>query len=270
MTEKCISPLLITNGYLLHEEKYLDDLVECGLKDISISLKAGNELQHESITKSKGFKEVLKGIKHSSERNILNSVAIVIDKSTSENLDELVEAAFSSGAPHATLGFCEATFASNGTVKIDISPEESVKAILRHYESIHKITSGNFTINQTLPSCIWPKDTLELLKSRDQISYACQVMTNTGIIFDTDGHIIPCNSLPDIKLGKFGVDFTDKQSFYEFVQNEIYPTFFDKIIEYPTNSCVNCDEFSPCAGGCPLRWFALNPDTVIRKGSVSL
>ncbi|NMB69710.1 radical SAM protein [candidate division WWE3 bacterium] len=256
---------VVTNGWLLGNPRFREKVATSDITGIGISLKAGNREQNMRLTKYDGFDRVQAGIRATKDwKHIRVETSTVMTTETLGNIDEIVRVAFENGSPYINIQMCGPVVAG-GKVDGQYMPDpfEIVRVITEKYEVINAITGGNFSLEQQLPSCIWPPDFLAMLEERKQAYHGCHFRTRSGILFDRYGQVIACNHLYDYPLGKFGVDFTDVESFQQFWMQAPLVAFYDKMLSYPSKSCVTCQTFGVCGGGCPLQWLVREPKNVI-------
>ncbi|MDR3125787.1 MAG: SPASM domain-containing protein [Candidatus Nomurabacteria bacterium] len=79
------------------------------------------------------------------------------------------------------------------------------------------------------------------------------------MVFDTDGSVIPCNSIIDVTLGKFGQDFSSSKELMALLNSNQLKTDYKSILRYPSSECTNCKFNDMCRGGCILNWLILDP-----------
>ena len=79
-----------------------------------------------------------------------------------------------------------------------------------------------------------------------------------GLVFDTEGNIIPCNSMHQVKLGKWKQYFSSAGEFLAFWNSDILLNYYNNIAgcAIPDETCLsNCTEWSLCGGGCLSNWY---------------
>lgn len=262
---------VVTNGWLLGFKKFRDRVEKSDITSVSISLKAGNRQQYIDLTGFDGFDKVLEGLRETSAWNHISvETTTVINTGTLDNIDEIVRVAFANGAKGINISMCGPSIA-NGTFDSQYVPDPHsiVQVITDKYELINRLSNENFSIEATLPACLWPKELLATMEARDQVSYGCHFKTRAGVIFDRWGNLIPCNHLFEYPMGKFGTDFHDLSSFAEVWQNPQLGQFYDRMLAYPAQACIACKSFDKCGGGCPLNWFVRDPEQVIQQGEIT-
>lgn len=90
------------------------------------------------------------------------------------------------------------------------------------------------------------------------ISTTCQLQNRSGLIFDTNLNIIPCNSLFKFPILEYGKDYHDFKTLNVELYSPKIEEQFKKLLSSPSNRCINCNDFSVCAGGCLLQWLSYN------------
>lgn len=259
---------VVTNGWLLGNERFREKVGLSDITSLNISLKGGNRRQYAELTGFDGFDQVVDGIKQVSKwKHIGIGVSTVVSDATLGNIDELAQVAFDNGVPMMGYTLCGPTIA-DGDFNSQYMPnlQAVVQAFVEKYDVINAISGGNFSLDAAMPTCLYPPDFLRVLESRGQISYGCQFKSRSGVLFDRWGKVIPCNHLFDYPIGQYGVDFTDRASFQAMWERPELDAFYGKMLAYPARACVSCTAFNKCGGGCPLNWFVREPETTILTG----
>ncbi len=256
---------VVTNGWLLGHPRFADRVACSDITAINISLKGGNKQQFVRATGLDGFDTVVAGIRTACAwEHIDTGISTVVSKDTVDNIDELARVAFGNGAKMLSYSMCGPVISGqsiDGQYMPD--PRVVVSAFVKKYETIDKVSNGRFSIENSLPTCLWPTDFLRTLTEKGQINYGCHFKLRNGVIFDRWGQTIPCNHLYDYPMGQYGKDFVDRESFQAFWENPQLETFYNRMLAYPSNRCVTCETFNECGGGCPLIWFVRKPEDTI-------
>lgn len=260
---------LVTNGYRFADMNFVKKTEESGLDTIGFSIKAANAKQQIELTRVDAFEDVKRAIKNlSTIKNIKVGYSTVISKDTIDNMEEFAQMlADLDNTKYLGYSTCNPTLDKSGHVDKNYVPEPKslVRAIVEKFDAINEILKNKVSIEQSLASCIWPKDFIDKLKEKKQISFGCHLQDRNGLIFDKDGKIIPCNSLPAFPIGQYGVDFTTKEDFEKFWMSEELINLYNKIYEYPSIKCQTCGDYLECGGGCPLKWFAYNAKKMLEE-----
>lgn len=256
---------LVTNGYLFSRNNYLEKIKNSKINYINVSLKAGNRKQQIQLTETDTFEDVKKGIKNLRNADLTFDVSITVNSLVLENIDELIETAYDCGAKKITLQFCSTTFINGEPQKgYMVDPREMANKIAEKYNKLQDIIKKIVQIEQSLPECIWPKEFLAPLHFDGKISNGCHLTRREGLIFNTNGDLIPCNCLCDFPLGRIDKDFHNLETFKKFWERDEVNDFYNKIISYPLLNCKQCNDYDLCGGGCPLQWFIFEPNEIIQ------
>jgi len=258
--------VLITNGIMLSSPTIVKKMKTSPFEAINVSLKASDEQGYIEWTGKKAFTRVIEGIKTATHSGAYCEVSITLSSAVADNLVMMVESLANSGIKNLSIHFCCPSFEGNTPdSKYMLPPAKIVECIVKNFDEMEKLMGGNIAIEESTPVCLWPKDFIKRLIDNNQISFGCHLLRKQGLIFDPNGYLIPCNALHGCKIGLFGTDFSDAQTFESFWNRKDIMDFYDKIIAYPSSACMKCDDYNLCGGGCPLQWFVYEPDKVIRK-----
>ncbi len=262
--ENSIKTTIVTNAMRFGNdcfwEKYLSNPNTYG----GISIKGYDKESLIKVSDVKNFDLTMKGLK----RGIAFfkcGVSVVYNQLSSDELVDLASFAMECGAKSFSISPCTPSIDGNwAESEFMVNPEIIVEKVVRDYQKLHSITKGFISFFMKLPLCIWPKDFIETLKKERQITTVCQLQQRAGIIFDYDGNVMMCNGLFSYPIGKYGVDFHNKETFLDFINSHEVNEYYEKINSYPSTKCINCKMFKECCGGCPLLWTVYSPDSIIK------
>jgi radical SAM protein with 4Fe4S-binding SPASM domain len=267
INEKGIKSTLVTNGYKFKDMDFVKKIEESGLSSIGFSIKAANQEQQKELTKIDAFADIKQAIKNlSTIKNVKVGYSTVVSKDTINNMEEFAQMiADLDNTKYLRYSTCNPMFEEKGSINKKYTPEprDLVNAFVEKFAKISEILHGKASIEQNLATCLWPKDFIDKLKQTKQISFGCHLQSRKGLVFNKDGKVIPCNSLPSFPIGQYGVDFTNKEDFEKFWMSKELVNLYDKIYEYPATKCQSCGDYLECGGGCPLKWFAYNAKEII-------
>ena len=260
---KNITCHLITNGIALSNIKYLSEIVNLGIGCIDISLKGFSVENYIAETGYDGYSQTMNAIKN---LELLGTEFIVSMVLTYENITEYIRGitdAVNNGAKNFRFSFCH-DFSALDTEKINLEYPikknvfDVIDGFKNSYEELRKITNDNFSLHQTFPLCAWDFEFVKLLQSRNQIFSSCQVFTREGVIFDTQGYIIPCNLMHQVKLGKWKQEFSNYNEFLNFWNGDMLSNYYNAIANQsiPSETCKSqCEDWELCGGGCLSNWY---------------
>ncbi|MFA7270295.1 MAG: radical SAM protein [Sterolibacterium sp.] len=244
---------LVTNAAQFGIDRYWNNYRMAPNSRVGISIKGYDKNSFEDFTGVRSFDQTRQGIERAVQ--FFNcGVSVVYSSLCSDKLIELAVFAASCGAKSLGISPCTPSF-SGGTIDTScvMSPADIVCRLVDDYPRLNELFKGRrLNISVKLPLCIWPREFVNLLIEREQITTTCQLQHRSGLLFDTDGTLVSCNSLFGFPLGRFGQDFHDSNSLLKFLGEERVVEFYDRITSYPSDKCKPCDMYKFCAGGCPL------------------
>ncbi|MDE6900975.1 MAG: radical SAM protein [Oscillospiraceae bacterium] len=259
LREHGLKPVLITNGLALADRGYVDKLVSAGLCGVDISMKGWSRESYGQNTGVRGYEKVLSAVQNVSESPLESVVSFVVSSENVEQFFPAVADARRRGADCFYFSF-ENDFSPLDTGR---RPEGDFRRIFHvaeeftaRYEALNAVTGGRFQLHQSYPACIWDSAFLQTLADRGQLSTSCQLLEHAGVVFDTDGSVIPCNCMYQLKIGKIGVDFLKRDEFLSFWNSERVEDIFRKLRAVPSAACAACGDWNRCKGGCIANWFA--------------
>lgn len=128
-----------------------------------------------------------------------------------------LEDAMDQGASSFYFSFCSNFSALDTRKKVsDYDIEHHLFHVIdeftRQYQELHELTKGKFVLHQSFPLCLWDMSLMQTMSSKHQLATSCQFLAHDGLLFDTNGSLIPCNLMYQIKLGEMGKDYDSAQS----------------------------------------------------------
>lgn len=261
---KSIVSCLITNACLFGDDSFFKHYMNSPCDYVSVSIKGINREQFaQTIQTPHLFGQTINGI-----RNVINfhkhkaTVSTVCSNLTSaEDLIKIVDVVQDMGAASFMLSLCTATLEGNHVSdKYMLSFKELASILPKVYPYIHEKFAGKCVMELSMPLCIWPENFIELLIKRQQLSSICHFHDRSGLVFDTNGDILPCNSMINCCLYKKPSDGVYRYD--DLMQKINSPKIqhqFSQMQRYPSLFCKMCKYKHYCRGGCILNWAVLDP-----------
>ena len=243
----------VSNGLKFDDESYVKELIDCGIKHFSVSLKGEDREIFKKVTGEDAFEKVVKGIENCINNNANVSVSMVLTEDNIESYIRGIEKMKSIGVDNFHLSFCY-EFNPYSNPAIHNNPKRIIKSFIKNYPVLDRITQHKFSLSQSYPMCIWDKNFIAKLESRGQITSICQLLNKSGLIFDTQANIIPCNAMHELKLGQLYKDFNNAEELLRYVSKNDFKKVYDKLCGIPDVSCLTCSDLKRCAGGCVCQW----------------
>ena len=252
-----LNAVLITNGVALSDRDSWEFLRSQGLTSVNLSLKGCSEEDYRKNTGVEAYGQTLQAISNVAASNINYVVSMVL---SSDNIDTYLRAvkdAVDWGGKEFHFSFEHDFSVLDGNEKsYDIRKVfQLIDGFQNSYEGLWEITKGHFQLHQSLPICIWDKKLIQKLSENNQIITSCQLLERSGLVFDTDGSLIPCNLMHQVPIGKYGEDFQDIESFTAFWNAPETKEMYQGICNYPGKECLHCAEKHHCGGGCVSNWY---------------
>lgn len=248
---------LLTNGLAFADREYLERLISRGLVGINLSMKGWSAESYEQNTGVRAYDTMRQAMENIAQSSLESIVSFVISFKNVDFYLDAVASACRQGIKQIYLSFEHDFSVLDGKdAPYDLSNIcYMVKRFTESYDRLQEITQGHFVLHQSLPLCIWEHVFIEKLRERGQIQTSCQLLERSGLVFDTDGSLVPCNSMYQIPIGKFGVDFASKADFETFWNSSKIRELYNRFAILPGVMCNNCGDQVRCGGGCIANWF---------------
>jgi len=243
---------LVTNATRFGNDAFWDAYRENPCTMTSLSIKAFNEESYLCVTGHSNFQITKTGISRAFQLDSARATVVY----TGENPDEIVQLArfaIECGAKGLSISPATPAYIS-GKPESDFltHPERFVRGIVENYDELDRLFAGKFSISVKLPLCMWPRKLIKQMMDRSQIFTSCQLQHRSGLIFDVNGRLLSCNSLPDYPIGEWGKDFTNADSLKKHIGSAPVVQFYDRMTTYASSKCMTCSVKHLCGGGCPL------------------
>lgn len=253
---------LVSNGVVFSNELLAKKYIEYGISCFSISIKETNRYDYKKITGFDKFEIVLQGIKNLISLGGKVTVSFVITESNIERIPEMVNKIKECGCDNFFFSFCRNycdgkhlnSQIKGNPLELGRKFEELLPWLKNNVKKLH------YTISD--PLCCF---TEEFIKNnlRD-FFFPCYVHSDTAITFDTNGFVIPCNTLFKLNIGKIGYDFTDINGLNALKSSVEYKSIYKKLKGFPNERCKNCKLYLNCQGRCACNWSNYNFDYLMK------
>ena len=260
--EKNIRVSIATNGRKFKDFVFARETLKAGISGIDFSIKGITESEYYANTGAHGLNEMLQGYANLTMLGFEPSVSYVIVDDDKTHFDELLKFIINNEFKRVVFQFVKPVLkiGANDTImdlnKMGTFVEYMYKQLTR--------TNINYTIEISFPLCLIKRSILECLIKEDRIINCCHVPAGSGINFDENFKIIPCNHFGEFPFSDDSVDIKNKNSIEEIMQSDIVKEFRFKTRCYPTEKCQKCNLWNLCGGGCFTRWLTLDPNDYIR------
>lgn len=136
---------LITNGRMFYYKKFVDQIMDAGLKYALISLHGSKAEIHNRMTGAISFDQTIKGLKNISERGINLVVNTVLTRHNAADLGKIHSLLRIFEPVHHKISLPEPKGSALDNFRIIMSPENAagaVAALLQEIETTEKVTIG--------------------------------------------------------------------------------------------------------------------------------
>lgn len=254
---------IVTNGLVLSDRELCKKYMSYGVRNFSISIKAPNKEEYKEVTKVDAFDKAICAIKNLTELNANVCVSYVITKDNVSTLKEMVENIKAlTGCEKFFFSFCRTYQCSCNE---EPSGAENPLYLTQRFEEIlpwlkENINKMVYALND--PLCIYSDDFIR--KNIKDFYFPCYLHTNTMLVFDSLGYLIPCNTIHQIKIGRIGEDFKSFEEYSSFTNSERYKSIYKKLRGIPSQECLKCKLFQNCQGRCVCNWTNYSYENIVR------
>ena len=235
---------LLTNGRRLHDESFLQALLEAGLDHAQITLESHDERVHDEMVAAPGaWQETVQGIRNAVAAGLYVTTNTTITRQNVHTLEETVGFVASLGVP---------TFACNSLIYSGRG--ETVGTGFREGELEPILVRVREAVARHGLRLVWYTPTQYCAFSPLQLELGVKACTAAlyNMCVEPDGAVIPC------------------QSFYQPLGNILrdpWETIWDHDLarwlrerKYVPDKCHGCPELPLCGGGCPLYLVHQQPE----------
>lgn len=248
--------VMVTNGIVLADLKTAKKFVEDGLSSFSLSMKGNSKQEYLETTGFDGYDLFLRAIRNLCSLGVKPLISQVLTPDNIATFPVAIRMAKEAGAKRFSFSFCydfncsgaKGSLGKNNPFVLSFLFNKNAAAIESALDGCH------YALSEGLPLCVWEKGSLRELIKGHHITSICQLQKGTGILFDTDLSVIPCNAMHSLKYGKFGKDFTDPKTYFQYLQDPKVAALFAQLRGIPDKQCLTCQKASRCGGGCVTNW----------------
>ena len=260
---------LPTNGLVFASRERVEEYSAIGVNAVGMSVKAHDRQSHIDATGIDCFDDVVGAIQNLSQQDRMKFMIVtVVTSDNKDHVADVLRMAKGAGASlfglQAYRGFGCPDGSGERYCRSDIQKNvvELADYFASHVEELSAITENRILVDYALPQCLWPKEFANMLDEHHWLKGPCQLHRHDGLIFDTAGYVLPCNAMPDIRLGRIREDFSDRESFWAFWSSRKVEDAFSAWNQVPDERCNSCDRYEKCRGGCVSNWLNYSFDDI--------
>lgn len=257
---------VVSNSVMCADRCFVADMKVAGVDAITTSLKGSSRDEYITATGSDVFDAVRTAVANLEESKIPQQISVTVSWSTITYWDSMVDFIERCGAKLFHFSFEKPTILSDGTISFDhkMMPGSIARFVQdTMYPSL--LASGvRFRIELMLPHCVLDQGFVQKLEAEGHAFGGCMLTNREGIVFDQEGHVLPCNHFVTNALGKYGIDFRTSDEFLHW-KSEGEPERFRQLTRMaPGEKCAKCEQWSKCGAGCRLYWLYRGPDELLQ------
>lgn len=253
---------IATNGKRLKDMSFAKQMIESGIDGINISIKGSSEQEYILNTHRAGMKDAITGYHNLKSLGFDPSVSYVVTSNNHGKFDEFVEMLIKSKLDNVVIQFEKPPLNSHGDTRtMDV---RNMGSFAGYIFSVLEEKDINYTIELSFPLCLIEENVLQKMLKKERVSTCCYAQKGTGIVFDIEGKVIPCNHFLGYPFEDSPLNLQNKDSINELMEREVVKQFKETVKRFPSSKCINCDLWTICGGGCFTRWFYIEPKNYIK------
>lgn len=257
-----INCTVATNGIAFKNMDFAKATVKAGVNNINISLKATTEEDYLKYTGIKVLGQVMEGYHNLRRIKFKPVFSYVIVNDNKTEFDNLIEILEKNGVEQIGFQFVKPVLELDKTESImDIREMSDFVGYI--YERMKK-SNIKYGIEISFPLCLIKKEILDKLINEGKINTCCHVQKGSGIVFDTDFKVLPCNHFAEYPFNEIPIDFSKSNAIEKIWESKCVQEFRAKARCYPSDVCETCKLWNICGGGCFTRWLFINPSDYIK------
>lgn len=260
INEKDMFVGLVSNGQKFADMQFCQSILEMGPISINISVKGVTSKEYADNTGNlQGFDQMIQGIRNLNQCDASVMLSYVVTDDSTYKIEQFLDLAESERVERILFQFEKPLvgFEENS----EIMPFQQMGTMTQYICERCKTWTGDYGIEVSFPFCHIDRSCLEHLIANKHIVSGCHIPAGTGIIFDTDCRVLPCNHFVNFPYREDKV--TTAEQIDELWDSKEVAGFRKRINCFPSEKCKDCMYWTQCGGGCMTRWLSLNPEDEI-------
>ncbi|MBR3315269.1 MAG: radical SAM protein [Atopobiaceae bacterium] len=249
-----------TNGIAFANRAFAAACVDAGLGSANVSLKGLDSAEYQANTGAACFHSAMHGISNLSVLGVPTVLSYVVcsdDPTLGGRLSTLYSL---SGADALRIQFMKPDIFSRNESIMSMSAMASVAT--RLYQELEGEVD-TYEIEISFPFCLIDHNLLSEMLEHHRICNGCMLHRHSGISFDIDGSLLPCNHFVGTPYQRRDGNRIDLQYVKAVLEGGIARQVRETSLRFPSKRCAGCKHWLICGGGCMTRWFKEDPSLVI-------
>ena len=257
---KNITSWVVTNGMMLADNRFGEELVKSGVIGGCISLFSLEKAIHESVTNIPGsYNKVISALTNTINYNWPFFPMLTLLKNNIDNIinDSVYLARM--GFKKIYINYGIPNVVSEYDKNLDSNPIVLAKLTEKLFEFQEKI-GVKFIFNcekNKIPLCFFDDDKFETMKGEKQIGTGCEFIKGNTIVIEPGGNVLGCSHWVKHPLMNIYKNYNDletisEKEFWNVWMNGFPSEVRKSYASYPFNTCVDCKRrvLKECYGGC--------------------
>ncbi len=257
ISDKGISPAIVTNGRKFADRSFLKRLIDAGLKSATFSIEGSTPEIHDGTTQIKGsFDELMHGVENSLEYGLPTSTETTMSRENQGDLENIVDFLEGFELSNRLFNVCGPYLGDISGSDFALTLNEGAMFFERVYKRAKK---KNVRLVTPVPICSFDQKLYSEMRVNRAISHACHILFGFNFVLDPNGDVLPCVHFTDYPifnvLEEEGV--INAEEFLRRYEDEegTNVKFRKSLRRYPSLKCKEEDCWNPCVGGCPVFWL---------------
>ncbi len=252
---------IASNGKRFSDSSFTTKIVNSQIDGVNISIKGITEDEYMRNTHQYGLLDMINGYNNLRRLGANVSVSFLINSNDITKFDSFIKFILENKMNNLVIQYEKPSLRTINEYEImDIKKMGE----FTRYIYIELEKSGiNYTIETSFPICLIEEDILLSMIKNKKISTCCHLQKETGIVFDVNGTVIPCNHFLGYPYTEELMNLDDIQAIDKLLDSKIVEKLKETVKRYPSEKCISCEYWKICGGGCFTRWFYINPNEYI-------
>jgi radical SAM protein with 4Fe4S-binding SPASM domain len=251
-----------TNGIAFADIDMLEKCISAGMDECCISIKGFTEDSYCRTTGTGNYERMRKAIFNAKALSYNMLYSYTLTKTTDDELKEISNGINELGLDNIYFQTVHPTFSSN-----DIYQKQDMQKWVDFYNRLNmslEKTQVAYKFSINFPLCLFGEKTaLDWLKRDILHRNTCQLIMATGVVFDTDLKILPCNMYVKKPFESEQNIAETSEQLRRMIEMTLSSPIRTAARKPPSDICAECYRWSQCHAGCPARWNYENADNVI-------
>lgn len=260
-----VETVVVTNGFMFSDDVFWKKYLKSPCDHVSVSVKATDrELFSSIVGNVYVYEKTMKGIARVLGLYKSAGASVVYSNLMSrEDVIRVAETVKILGAKYFTLSLCTANVSNNVfSDEYMVGLDDLRRDIPIIYGNLVDLYGDGLSVELSLPLCLWDRGLINSMVSDQHLLGPCHMHDRSGIVFDTNGNILPCNSMTDITLVEEQEHRFNHTKLLQSLNSCDVCETYAEILRLPSVRCSECTVEEYCRGGCLINWGVLCPDEI--------